>query len=104
MRVRFLKTAQSDLLVCGDYYQEIGGSKLARTMLARIKGPIRALGDNPEIAPLYELAPRFRRLVVARGVFLVFYRVRSDIEVLHIRRAEREPVTEDALDRAAQAS
>ena len=99
MRVRFLKTAQSDLLVCGDYYQEIGGANLARTMLARIKGPIRALVDNPEIAPPYELAPGVRRLVVARGAFLVFYRVIADIEVIHIRRAEREPVTADALAR-----
>jgi len=85
-------------LACGDHYREIGGAKLARTMLARIKGPVRALGDHPEIAPAYELAPGVRRLVVAGGVFLVFYRVLVDIEVLHIRRAEREPVTAEALN------
>ena len=38
------------------YYREIGGVKLARTMLARIKGPVLTLGDHPEIAPAYELA------------------------------------------------
>jgi hypothetical protein len=33
-----------------------------------------------------------RRLVVADGAFLVFYRIQSDVEILHIRRAERAPV------------
>lgn len=93
MRVKFLKTAQLDLLDCGDYYRDIGGARLARTMLSRIKDPIRTLADHPESAPAYEAAPGVRRLVVAGGSFLVFYRVRQEIEVLHIRRAEREPAT-----------
>jgi len=67
-------------------------------MLACIKEPVLTLRNNPEIAPLYELAPGVRRLVVARGAFLVFYRIRADVEVLHIRRAEREPATADALE------
>lgn len=99
MRVKFLAPASSDLRDHNKHYREIGGAVLARRMLARIKEPVLTLVDNPEIAPPYELAPRFRRLVVARGVFLVFYRIRADIEVLHIRRAEREPVTADVLDR-----
>ena len=66
-------------------------------MLARLKEPVLALHDHPELAPLYELAPGVRRLVVAGGAFLVFYRVLADVEVLHIRRAEREPVTAVAL-------
>ena len=99
MRVRFIKSAQNDLLTCGDYYQEIGGNKLARTMLGRIKGPIRALAAHPELAPAYELAPGVRRLVVAGGVFLVFYRVATaEVEVLHIRRAEREPLGVEELE------
>ena len=43
------------------------------------------------------MAPGVRRLVVAGGAFLVFYRVLADVEVLHIRRAEREPVPAVAL-------
>jgi len=31
-------------------------------------------------------------------VFLAFYHVLADIEVLHIRRAERESVTAEALN------
>lgn len=98
MRVRILNQAKADLLDCGDYYRDVGGARLARTMLSRIKEPIRALADHPESAPPYEAAPGVRRLVVANGSFLVFYRVRNEVEVLHIRRAEREPATIKDLD------
>lgn len=97
MQVRFLDQAKADLIEHNQYYQELGGAALASKMLARIKTPILALKDNPEIAQLYELAPGIRRLVVARGAFLVFYRVTLNIEVLHIRRAERMPASEHGL-------
>lgn len=93
MRVRFLDQAKADLAECNEYYRDVGGAALAGKMLARIKKPLMALKDNPELAAPYELAPDIRRLVVARGAFLVFYRVRNDIEVLHIRRAERLPAS-----------
>ena len=92
MRVRFLDHAKTDLVEINQYYRDIGGATLASKMLARIKEPVLALKDNPEIAQLYELAPGIRQLVVARrGTFLVFYRVSDTIEVLHIRRSERMP-------------
>jgi hypothetical protein len=37
-------------------------------------------------------------LVVADGAFLVFYRSHIDVEVIHVRRAEREPVTAEFLE------
>jgi plasmid stabilization system protein ParE len=99
MHVSLLDQAKSDLLEIGAYYRELGGIPLARTMLERIKGPVLKLGQRPEIGPPYELAPGVRRLVVAKGTFLVFYRVRTAVEVLHIRRAERSPA--EATDLAA---
>ena len=93
MRIRLLDLAKADLTEHNQYYRTVGGLPLARKMMARIKGPVLALKDNPGIAPLYELALGTRRLVVADGAFLVYYRVRDDVEVLHIRRAEREPAT-----------
>lgn len=98
MRIRFLDQAKADLIAHNAYYREIGGAVLASRMLARLKAPVLALHDHPDIAPLYELAPGVRRLVVAGGSFLVFYRVLADVEVLHIRRAEREPVTAEVLE------
>ena len=95
MRVKFLDQAKADLIEHNQHYREIGGVPLASKMLARIKKPILALKDNPDIAPPYELAPGIHRMVVAKGAFLVFYRVNQDVEVLHVRRSEREPVTRE---------
>jgi plasmid stabilization system protein ParE len=104
MRVKFLDQAKADLVEHNQYYREIGGAALANKMLARMKAPVVALRDNPEIAQPYELAPDIRRLVVAHGAFLVFYRVRVDVEVLHIRRAERRPVSAQELERLGEDS
>ena len=98
MRVRFLDAAKTDLVDHVEHYREIGGAVLARRMLDRIRTPILTLADNPEIAPPYALAPGVRRLVVAEGAFVVFYRIREAVEILHIRRAEREPVTAEVLE------
>lgn len=97
MRVRLLHQAKTDLVALGQYDREVGGDVLARKMVARIKTPVLSLKDHPDIAPSYELAPGIRRLVVANGAFLVFYRVRADVEVLHIRRAERDSATGEEL-------
>jgi len=97
MRVRLLDQAKADLLELGQYYREVGGDVLARKMIARIKQPVLSLKNTPEIGSSYELAPGIRRLVVTGGIFLVFYRVRVDVEILHIRRAERSPATTNDL-------
>lgn len=98
MRIEFLPMSRLDLLDMGDHYREAGGNKLARRMVGGVKAEIWSLRDYSEVAPIYELAPGIRRLVVAGGAFLVFYRVRTDVEVLHIRRAERAPVTKNDLE------
>ena len=101
MRVRLLDQAKNDLVALGQYYRDVGGDVLVRKMVGRIKTPVLSLKDNPGIAPSYELAPGIRRLVVANGAFLVFYRVRADVEVLHIRRAEPDSATGDELGQIA---
>jgi plasmid stabilization system protein ParE len=82
MRVRLLDQAKTDLVALGQYYRDVGGDVLARKMVARIKTPVLSLKDNPDIAPSYELAPGIRRLVVAKGAFLVFYPIESAIRLL----------------------
>lgn len=74
------------------HYLDVGGKSLALRMVRGIRAEIVVLSDNPNLAPTYSLAPGLRRLVVAKGTFLVFYRVTDRVEVLHIRRAEREPL------------
>ena len=98
MLIEYLPMAVSDLHDLGDYYRKVGGNKLARSMVGGVKSDILVLRDFPELSPIYELAPGVRRLVVATGAFLVFYRLCDNIEVLHIRRAEREPVTVGELE------
>lgn len=97
MLVRFLDQAKEDLAEHNSYYRSVGGVALANKMLTRIKKPIFALKANPLLAPRYEIAPEIHRMVVAGGAFLVFYRVREAIEIIHIRRAERESVTAEDL-------
>jgi len=98
MRVKFLAQAKEDMAEIQQYYRQAGGIVLAKKMLRQIKLPVLKLENNPKIAPLYEIAPGIHRLAVAGGAFLVFYRVLADVEVLHIRRAEREPVAVEVLE------
>jgi len=39
--------------------------------------------------------------VVAGGAYLVFYRIRADVEILHVRRAERLPLSALELEQLA---
>lgn len=93
MRVEYSPTARRNLAQIGESYFEFGGILLARRMIGQIKEEIGILADFPESAPSYEMAPGIRRLVVANGTHLVFYRVTSNVQVLHIRRGERASAT-----------
>lgn len=97
MRIRYLSEADDDLEGVKLHYLEAGGKALALRRVRSIRKEIAGLSDNPNIAPSYEIAKGVRRLVVADGMYLAFYRVREVIEVIHIRRAEREPATAEDL-------
>jgi plasmid stabilization system protein ParE len=99
MRVKFLDQAKEGLAEIKQHYRKIGGALLARKMIRQIKLPVLALEHNPEIAPPYEMSPGIRRLVVADGALLVFYQSQIDVAVIHIRRAEREPVLAEELEK-----
>lgn len=91
MRIKYEDPAKLDLLTIGDYYRRVGGNSLASRMVKQIRSEIGELANFPELAPLYELAPGVRRLVVADGNYLVFYAVVEMVEILHVRRGERTP-------------
>ncbi len=90
MRVEFRPGSLQDLERIADWYQSQGGASLTREMVDRIEHKAALLEDNPYIAPEYELFPGVRRLVVAEGLFLIFYRVNQVVEILHIRRSEQQ--------------
>ncbi len=98
MRIKYLPIAESNFDDIGDYYFKVGGNQLARRMIKQIRSDIKALLNYT--APPYELVPGIHRLVVAKGAYLAFHRINeanSIIEVLHVRRSEREPATEKDL-------
>ena len=101
VRVKFLDQAKEDMAEIKQHYRKVGGALLARKMIQQIKLPVLALEHNPEVAPPYEMSPGIRRLVVADGAFFAFYRSLIDVEVIHVRRAEREPVTIEELEKFA---
>ena len=96
MRVRLTDSAKEDLSEIGRYYFKVGGVTLAGRIVAQIKNDVMSL--TRYTAPSYELVPGIRRLVVAKGAFLVFHRVMDTVvEVVHVRRSERTPATENNL-------
>jgi plasmid stabilization system protein ParE len=98
LRIEYLSGAAADLEDIKCHYMEAGGKVLALRMVRRIRAEVARLADNPHIAPPYELATDIHCLVVAKGAFLVFYRVVAHVEVVHVRRTERKPVTAAELE------
>ena len=94
MRINYQTRATRNLSEIQAHYQSIGGKTLALRMMRGIRQTVTSLADNPLLAPAYELAPGLRRLVLAKGAFLVFYRVSDHVQVVYIRRAERQPLAE----------
>lgn len=98
MRIKYEHEAKLDLLGIRDYYRDVGGNQLAMRMIKQIRSDINALLTYK--APAYELVLGIRRLVVAKGAFFAFHRINeadSTIEILHVRRAERDPASEKNL-------
>lgn len=89
MRIKPLDSAVLDLNNIASYYQRVGGNGLAIRMLQRIRQPVKNLANHPYLGTAYR--KDLRRLVVADGLFIVFYRIeQAVIEIVHIRRAEQD--------------
>lgn len=98
MRIDYLPLAAENIQDIKLHFLMKGGKMLALKMIQLIRADIALLSEHPHKAPSYALMPGVRRLVVANGLYLVFYRVTDAIEVLHVRRAERAPAVEDDLE------
>jgi plasmid stabilization system protein ParE len=91
VQLKVSKRARMNLRQIGHYYLKTGGLVLAETMLDRIESRFDQLLNFPYSAPVYPYKPNLRCLIVADGLFIVFYRIeRSVIAIIHIRRAEQD--------------
>ncbi len=91
MQLKVSKRARMNLKQIGHYYLKTSGLALAETMLDRIESRFDQLLNFPYSAPVYKYKPTLRCLVVADGLFIIFYRIeQAAIEIVHIRRAEQD--------------
>lgn len=97
LRIDYLPLSVENIHEIKRHYLDAGGNVLALKMIKAIRADIATLAEHPNRAPAYELAPNVRRLVVANGIYLVFYRVTKVIEILHVRRAERTQATQEDM-------
>lgn len=80
LEIVFLRGAEADLLAAFTRYENrLEG--LGEESLIAIDGGVTLIGEFPEIAPVYHLS--FRRLVVSRFPFGIFYAIESDRIVVH---------------------
>jgi plasmid stabilization system protein ParE len=98
LRVKLTALTSTNLGDIGDHYSHVGGHQLAYRMVGKIKFEVMALANYPESAPPHALVPGVRRLVVAGGAYLVFYRVADTVQILHVRRAERTLATAEDVN------
>lgn len=94
LRIDYLPQSVENIHEIKRHYLKVGSNVLALKMIKAIRAEIATLSEHPNRAPAYDLAPNVRRLVVANGIYLVFYRVTKVIEILHVRRSERTPATQ----------
>ena len=90
MRVRYTPEAFADRERIFEYLRERSPSG-ARRVLARIRGAVRLLGEQP-YSGYQSNDPEVRVKFVVRYPYKIFYRVRNDVvEIVHIRHTSRRP-------------
>jgi plasmid stabilization system protein ParE len=75
LRIDYLPLATENIQDIKRHFLDEGGKTLALKMIRLIRADIALLSEYPNKAPGYELMPGVRRLVVANGLYLVFYRL-----------------------------
>jgi toxin ParE1/3/4 len=88
MKIRYTPTAFADREPILDYLRErsAGG---ARNVAASIREAIAQFKEHPESGYRTDDHPDVRAKFVVRYPYKIFYRVRDEIEILHIRHTSR---------------
>lgn len=83
--------AQAELEGAAEWY-EGRREGLALKFLSHVNAALMAIEETPSAFPAWEHDPRFRKFVLQRFPYLVFYRELDDrIEVVAIAHGAREP-------------
>ena len=89
MRVRFTPQAFADREKIFEYLRDRSPSG-ARNLLASIRDTVRLLGEHP-YSGYKTNDPDMRVKFVTRYPYTIFYRVREEVEIIHIRHTSFRP-------------
>jgi toxin ParE1/3/4 len=94
MRIRYTPEAFADRERIFEYLRKRSPSG-ARNVMARIRGALRQLRDQPFSRHQTD-DPNVRVIFIGRYPYNIFYRVRDDVvEIAHIRHTSRMPWDDD---------
>ena len=82
MRLEYISTFYEDIFSIDLYLEEY--PQKAKRIFEKIDEKLNNLVNHPELYPVYDDFPVFRRIVVED--FLVFYVVKEDDEIIEIHR------------------
>ena len=82
MRLEYISTFYSDIASVSDYLEDY--PQKAKRLFEKLDIKLNNLVDNPELYPIYEDFPEFRRIVIED--YLVFYSVDEQAELIEIHR------------------
>jgi plasmid stabilization system protein ParE len=95
MKLVYSRQALADLDAIASFYSAHASPAIASSVERRIIDVIERIRRASEAAPRVAQRPQVRAVAVIRYPFRIFYRSRSDaIEILHIRRTSRRPITD----------
>ena len=89
MRVRYTPEAFADRERIFQYLCDRSPSG-ARNVLSSIRNTVQLLGEHP-YSGYQTNDPDMRVKFVTRYPYKIFYRVREDVEIIHIRHTSRRP-------------
>lgn len=89
--VRILGGARAEMQDAADWY-EAGRAGGAARFLAAVEHALAQIAEHPERYPAWQGSSGFRRVLVNRYPYLVFYRLKGEIAVVHaVAHTSRRP-------------
>ena len=91
-RLRVLPEAEAELAAAAEWYEE-RLSGLGVALIATIDAALDQIRDAPDSCPVWRTGHPYRRLVVRRFPYIVFFTVprEGEVEVVAFAHAKRKP-------------